>query len=209
MTALPNNFISASENTLTSEQLLEQGLGFHQEGHLDKAIEVYQRLLTQAPEHADALHLMGEALYRKRHYAQALSYVNSAIAHTPHHFYLNTRANILLELGHLKEAEQDLRRAIKVEPNYLEAHINLSNVYRKQDDFKKAKRYSDLAIKINPDSAAAWNALGAVQMESGQLNLALASFDQALDLAPEALIILKNKAKILAAQKKWEEGDRH
>ena len=205
MTALPNNFISASENTLTSEQLLEQGLGFHQEGHLDKAIEVYQRLLTQAPEHADALHLMGEALYRKRHYAQALSYVNSAIAHSPHPFYLNTRANILLELGHLKEAEQDLKRAIKAEPDYLEAHINLSNVYRKQDDFKKAKQYSDLAIKINPESAAAWNALGAVQMESGQLDIALTSFDQALSLAPEALIIVKNKAKILAAQKKWEE----
>jgi protein O-GlcNAc transferase len=206
MPVLPTNQLSDNEKIFSPEQLLERGLVFHQNGQLDQAIEIYRDLLVQSPEHSDALHLLGEAIYRQCHYEQALAYLNRAVAHTPHHFYLNTRATVLLELGHFIESEQDLKRAIKVEPTYLEAHINLSNVYRKQNNFKNAKRYSELAIQLNPESAAAWNALGAIQMESGQLELALKSFDQALVFAPEALLITKNKAIILAAQKKWTEA---
>ena len=151
MPVLPTNQLSDNEKIFPSEQLLERGLVFHQNGQLDQAIEIYQNLLVQSPDHSDALHLLGEAIYRQGHYEQALAYLNRAVAQAPHHFYLNTRATILLELGHFREAEQDLKRAIKLEPTYLEAHINLSNVYRKQNNFKNAKRYSELAIKLNPE----------------------------------------------------------
>ncbi|MBK7502907.1 MAG: tetratricopeptide repeat protein [Polaromonas sp.] len=119
---------------------------------------------------------------------------------------MNTRGIVFLEYGYLLEAEQDLRRAIKVLPNYLEAHINLSNVLRKKGDFKNAKKYGELAVKLDPNSAAAWNALGAQQMESAKLDEAIASFDKALSLAPKALVTIKNKAKILVVQKKWQEA---
>lgn len=190
----------------TPEQLLEHGLSFHRVGNHAQAIQVYQDLLKLAPAHADALHLMGEALYRQGRYDEALAYLNRAVASAPHHFYLNTRGMVFLELGYLMEAEQDLRRAIKAVPDYLEAHINLSNVYRKKRDFKNAKRYGELAVKLNPQSAAAWNTVGAVQMESQQLEAALVSFDHALTLAPDALVTVKNKAKILVVQKKWQEA---
>lgn len=188
------------------EQLLEQGLSFHRVGNHARAIQVYQDLLKLAPAHADALHLMGEALYRQGRYDEALAYLNRAVACSPHHFYLNTRGMVFLELGYLMEAEQDLRRAIKAVPDYLEAHINLSNVYRKKSDFKNAKRYGELAVKLNPQSAAAWNSVGAVQMESNKLDDALISFEHALSLVPNALVTIKNKAKILVVQKKWQEA---
>ncbi|MBK7502137.1 MAG: tetratricopeptide repeat protein [Polaromonas sp.] len=59
---------------------------------------------------------------------------------------------------------------------------------------------------LDPNSAAAWNALGAQQMESAKLDEAIASFDKALSLAPQALVTIKNKAKILVVQKKWQEA---
>ena len=180
----------------TPEQLLEDGLKHHRVGNYAQAIQVYQDLLKLAPEYADASHLMGEALYRQGRYNEALACLNRAIASSPHHFFLNTRGMIFLELGYLTEAEQDIRRAIKAVPDYLEAHINLSNVYRQKGNFKNATRYSELAVKLNPQSAAAWNAVGAVQMESQKLEDALISFDRALALAPQTLATIKNKAKI-------------
>lgn len=191
---------------ISLEQLLELGLNSHRAGHHEQAISIYQELLGRAPVHADALHLMGEALYRLGRFNDSLSYLNRAIAITAHHFYLNTRGMVFLELGHLREAEQDLRRAIKVVPDYLEAHINLSNVCRKRGDFKKAKNFGEMAVKLDPQSAAAWNTVGAVQMEAHQLDAALDSFNQALLLAPDALVTVKNKAKILVFQKKWVEA---
>lgn len=190
----------------TPEQLLEDGLSHHRIGNYSQAIQIYQDLLKLAPDYADASHLMGEALYRQGRYNEALVCLNRAIASSPHHFFLNTRGMIFLERGYLREAEQDLRRAIKAVPDYLEAHINLSNVYRQKGNFKNATRYGELAVKLNPQSAAAWNAVGAVQMEFQKLEDALISFDRALALAPETLATVKNKAKILVVQKKWQEA---
>jgi protein O-GlcNAc transferase len=197
---------SLKENRLSPEQMLEHGLAYHRDGDLTEAMRVYQELLALVPNHADALHLMGEALYRQGQSGAALSYLNRAIASVPHHFYLNTRGTVFLETGHLMEAEQDLRRAIKLVPDYLEAHINLSNVCRQKKDFKHAKRFGELAVKLNPQSAAAWNAVGAVHMELAKLDEALQAFDRALQISPNALITVKNKAKILVVQKKWQDA---
>ena len=185
-------------------ELLEHGLVYHRDGNYSYAIQVYQELLALVPEHADALHLIGEAHYRQGQLGTALSYLNRAIAAVAHHFYLNTRGMVLLESGHLMQAEQDLRRAIKAVPDYLEAHINLSNVCRQKKDFKHAKRFAEQAVKLNVQSAAAWNAVGSVEMESARLDEALQAFDRALAIAPRAWVTVKNKAKILVAQKKWQ-----
>jgi protein O-GlcNAc transferase len=197
---------SLKENRLSPEQMLEQALAFHRAGNLTEAMRVYQELLAWVPDHADALHLMGEALYRQGQFGAALSYLNRAIAIAPHHFYLNTRGTVLFEGGYLMEAEQDLRRAIKIVPDYLEAHINLSNVCRQKKDFKHAKRFGELAVKLNPQSAAAWNAVGSAYMEQAKLEDALQAFDHALQISPQALITVKNKAKILVVQKKWQDA---
>ncbi len=122
----------------------------------------YREILSIEPAHADALHLTGEVLYRAGQYQNALQYLNHAIAKTPHHFYINTRSLVFLEMRLLQEAENDLLRAIKLVPNYLEAHINISNVYRnKKPTLKKPKNMAEMAVKLDRQhSAAAWNALG-------------------------------------------------
>ncbi|MBK7502136.1 MAG: tetratricopeptide repeat protein [Polaromonas sp.] len=107
-------------------QRFELGLKHHQAGNLNLAVSTYREILSIEPRHADALHLLGEALYRLGQFDESLFNLNRAIEVSPHHFYLNTRGIVFLEYGYLLEAEQDLRRAIKVLPNYLEAHINLT-----------------------------------------------------------------------------------
>ncbi len=196
---------SGSKTSIDCAVLLERGLAFHQAGQLQEAFNVYQEILSVEPAHADALHLTGEVLYRAGQYQNALQYLNHAIAQTPHHFYMNTRSLVFLEMRLLQEAENDLLRAIKLVPNYLEAHINISNVYRNKANFKKAKLFAEKALQISPSSAAAWSALGAVQMETNQLEDALETFSKSLELAPNAFATIKNKSKILVAMKKWHE----
>lgn len=186
--------------------MLEDGLSFHRAGDYVKAIQCYRDILLLYPHYADALHLLGEASFRQGLFEQSLNYLNHAIAITPHCFYLNTRSMVLLELGKLMEAEQDLRRAVKIDVNYLEAYINLSNVCRNKRDFKNAKKFNDIALKISPESAAVWNTIGATQMEADELEEAVQAFQKALALDPNALVAKKNIAMIYVAQKKWQEA---
>ncbi|MBC7697924.1 MAG: tetratricopeptide repeat protein [Bacteroidia bacterium] len=189
-----------------SPTLLEQGIALHQQGHYTQAIQCYEAILAQSPNHPDALHLIGEAHYRQGAIEAGLHYVNRAIAQNPQAIYFNTRGTVLLALQQYLLAEQDLKQAIKLAPNYLEAHINLSNVFRQNKAYKNAKRYADKALSLNPQSAAAWNAFGSVQMEQGKLIEAIEGFNQALGIEPNYWLAAKNKAVILCAQKNWPQA---
>lgn len=184
-------------------RLLEQGLSLHRVGRFAEAQQVYANLLSLFPEHADALHLTGEALYRQGRPKLALNYVNRAIAQSPHHFYFNTRATIFMHMGLLAEAQQDLRRAIKALPNYPEAYVNLSAVYRQQKKFRQAREAAAEATRLAPQAPAAWNNAGAIDMEQNRFDEAVEQFMQALKLDPGYTTAHKNIGKIRAHQKDW------
>lgn len=186
--------------------LLNQGIALHSQGHYAQAIQCYEAIIVESPNHPDALHLMGEALYRQGAVEVGLQYINRAIAENPQAIYFNTRGTVLLALQQYLLAEQDLKKAIKLAPNYLEAHVNLSNLFRQKKDYKHAKRYAEKALALNNQSAAAWNIAGSVQMEQGQFAGAMMSFDHALRIEPTFWLPAKNKAAILCAQKKWIEA---
>ncbi len=186
-----------------ASRLLEQGLTQHRMGRFTEALRIYENLLSQFPEHADALHLTGEALYRQGRPKLALNYVNRAIAKSPHHFYFNTRATIFMHMGLLAEAQQDLRRAIKALPNYPEAYVNLSAVYRQQKKFRQAREAAGEATRLAPQAPAAWNNAGAIDMEQDRLEEAVEQFRQALKLDSGYIAAHKNIGKIRAHQKDW------
>lgn len=186
-----------------ADSLLEQGLVLHRVGRFTEALQVYEALLSRFPEHADALHLTGEALYRQGRPKLALNYVNRAIARSPHHFYFNTRATIFMHMGLLAEAQQDLRRAIKTLPNYPEAYVNLSAVYRQQKKFRQAREAAAEATRLAPLAPAAWNNAGAIDMEQDRFDEAVAQFGQALKLDAGYVVAHKNIGKIRAHQKDW------
>jgi len=175
----------------------------HRQGRFAEALQAYEHLLSRFPEHADALHLTGEALYRQGRPKLALNCVNRAIARSPHHFYFNTRATIFMHMGLLAEAQQDLRRAIKAFPNYPEAYVNLSAVYRQQKKFRQAREAAADATRLAPQAPAAWNNAGAIDMEQDRFDEAIVQFDQALKLDPGYTSAHKNIGKIRAHQKDW------
>ena len=58
-------------------------------------------------------------------------------------------------LNKLKEAELSYRKAIKIKPDYADAHCNLGNILKDLDKLKEAELSYRKAIKIKPDYADA------------------------------------------------------
>ena len=67
---------------------------------------------------------------------------------------------ILKEEGDLPAAETYFHKAIKIRPNFAEAHCNLGNLLRELDKLEEAEIFTRKAIKINPNYAIANYNLG-------------------------------------------------
>ena len=71
-------------------------------------------------------------------------------------------------LGRHDEAEECLRKALEVDPDYDEAHYNLGYNYKKEGKFALAEKHLRRAIEIDPKYALAYAELG--ELLAGQKN---------------------------------------
>lgn len=88
-------------------------------------------------------------------------------------------------LGRHDEAEECLRKALKVDPDYEEAHYNLGYIHKKKGNFALAEKHLRRAIEIDPKYAFAFAQLG--ELLAGQKNRtkeAVRCLSNAVDLDP-------------------------
>ena len=76
---------------------------------------------------------------------------------------------ILRNLGKLKDAELSTRKAIKLNPNFVEAHINLGGILKDLGKIEEAELSTHKAIELNPNFVEAYSNLGSILRELGKL----------------------------------------
>ncbi len=91
---------------------------------------------------------------------------------------------ILKKLGKLKEAEILYRKAIKLNPNFANAHLNLGNILNYLGNLQEAELSTRKAIKLNPDLAEAHANLGNILRDLGNLQEAELSTRKAIQINP-------------------------
>jgi tetratricopeptide (TPR) repeat protein len=93
---------------------------------------------------------------------------------------------VLDRLKRHDEAEECLRKALEVDPDYSEAHYNLGYAYRKDGKFALAEKHLKRALEIDPKYELAYAELGALL--AGQKNRtkeAVGYLKSAIDLNPD------------------------
>jgi tetratricopeptide (TPR) repeat protein len=68
---------------LTTRQILDQAMGFHRAGDAPSAEEIYHRVLSREPNHAEALHLLGLLSSQMGRQSAALELIERAIHADP------------------------------------------------------------------------------------------------------------------------------
>ncbi len=94
------------------------------------------------------------------------------------------KAVVLRELGQLRMAESELREALRLQPDHVEARLLLARVVQQQGRLQEALGQYQQALRRAPETlrAAAWLQLGHVYRELGRLDSAAVSFQEALRL---------------------------
>ncbi len=92
---------------------------------------------------------------------------------------------ILKNIGKLKEAEINYRKAIEVNPDFASAHFNLGNILINLGRLQEAKVSTCKAIELNPDNANFHCTMGLIMRDLGNLQEAEVSIRKAIELNPD------------------------
>ena len=97
----------------------------------------------------------------------------------------NFQGDYLYENGKYKEAIESYQEAIRIKPDYVQAHCNLGDAYKKSGEFPKAIESYKEAIRIKPDYVQAHYNLGNAYRKSGEFPKAIESYKQAIRIKPD------------------------
>ena len=98
---------------------------------------------------------------------------------------LNKLAMIYEYLGRLDEAEKECREALKINPDFAEAHYNLGVLLGNKGRKEDAEAEYRESLRIKPDFAFAHNNLGALLTEMGRKEDAEAEYRESLRINPD------------------------
>jgi tetratricopeptide (TPR) repeat protein len=86
--------------------------------------------------------------------------------------------------GKVEQAVEKMRSAIRIFPDYFDAHLQLGNTFLKVDQFNDAIAELDLARQINPNDERAYQSFGLLLMKQKNFPVAVAVFAEAARLNP-------------------------
>ena len=152
-----------------------------------------RELIARAAEHQRAGRLeQAEAAYRE------------ILRRDPRHVEaLRLLALVAMQTEHYGQAEQLLKRAVEIAPDFLAAWIDLSRAQLERLDLAAAHASISRAIGLNPRSANVQVHAANVQARSGRHDAAIETFRRAIEINPSsnaALVGLGNTLKTVGRQ---------
>ena len=168
------------------ELFFTEGYLYHNLGQMDKANEVYDRILTDNPGYEDALFFKGVAHYQAQEYEQALTVFTQAATINPdsphNHYYLGVTYR---GLGEREKAVAAFRRALACQPDHYPSLDELAFTYFDLRRYLEAFEVYQQILRLDPENAKAYYYLGLIFYETGRPEEAIWCYEKTLAVSPE------------------------
>ena len=142
--------------------------------------------------------------YRRGEPAEALAGLEKVPESARNPTFLVYRAGLLLTVGRVDEARQDIERVLALDPRAAGAFALQAVIAVVQDDKAGALKLASQAVELDPNSATARLALSYSQQAVFKIDDALASVQKAVDLDPNNALAWARLAEL-----EMSVGDRH
>jgi tetratricopeptide (TPR) repeat protein len=106
-------------------------------------------------------------------------------------------------------ALQAYREAVKLNPKFSDAYVNMGNVFFNQKKYEEAAPYYRFAIEAEPDKARAYFHLGNTLDEAGSTKEAIDCYQKARDLDSSPPDVHYNLAAACEKLEQWREAFHH
>jgi predicted O-linked N-acetylglucosamine transferase (SPINDLY family) len=189
------------------QDLLIKGFGFHQNGDLISAGEIYAQILKIQPLHFDALHLSGLIAAKSEQFDIAETLITKAISVNPNNApaYCNL-GNVFLNQGKYDLATQNYSKALSLKPNYEEAFYSRGLAHQRLGDLNKAQQDYQAALLINPRHIGTLTNLGNTYQLQKKYDEAIEWYQRAIELNLPVAEPFNNRGNLYHEQRRFKEA---
>ena len=174
--------------SIKNSYLLTEAVDFHKKGFIDKAKEIYGKILKQDPANTEVLKLSAIIEIQLNNYSQALYYINKSIKtnNTIAELY-SIKGISLKNLKRYDEALSNFQKAIEIDRNFVDAYFNMSSVYQIKNELKKSLDNLYEVIKIDVNNYKAFSNIAFIKIKQSQYHEALKNLEKAININPNYL----------------------
>ncbi|NTW52419.1 MAG: tetratricopeptide repeat protein [Chlorobiaceae bacterium] len=169
------------KNAAQAQAEFEQAFACHRQGELAQAATLYEKVLSVAPNHVDALHLAGLIAAQTNNPHKAVDLIGKAIAIQPGNAAFHGNLGIVLNgLNEFESAVASFDKAVTIKPDFPEAWYNRGIALQGLNMLNAAVESFDKAITIKSDFAEAHFDRANALHELNRFDEALSGFDNAI-----------------------------
>jgi len=202
----------------SGEAHLRLGIDFFLTDELNVAIDEFREASRQRPDYADAYHNLGVALAKTGDLTGALAAWSQAerldVQAGSLRYHLSALVSFnygisLVRDGRLTEAMEQWQGALRIQPDFPEAHYALGLGYVAAGNPVPAVAHFQETLRHTPDWPNVYEALGLAYYESHEYVLAEQAWSQALALKPDFPKVHANLGLLRLQEGNYQEAIRH
>jgi Flp pilus assembly protein TadD len=184
----------------TPEPALDEAVAHHTAGRLADAEFGYRHVLSLAPAHPDALHLLGVLLHQTGRSAEAEPLVCRAIQVDANQSSFHTHLGLILAtLGRLNEAIECHRSAVALDPRSADAHNNLGVALAAAGRPGEAIDSDRRAVALRPTDVTTLDNLARALHADDRFAESAAVYRQAITIDPSSAALHAELGHVLRA----------
>ncbi len=188
-------------------QLLQSAIDHHRAGRLSPAEQLYRQILSQNPNHPDALHLFGLLALQTNHIPESIQLIEKAVSIKPNYpEAIYNLGNAYRSAGHPDRAVSLFQRALALHPNDPQILQRLAESHADLGQFQPAIQYFQQALTRNPNDFSLLNELALVLASVNRNDEAFTYFNRALAINPNSFEVYNNLANVHKVLRQYPEA---
>jgi tetratricopeptide (TPR) repeat protein len=189
------------------EFLVNKAIKLHVRGKVDKAEEIYKKIINIDPNNIISLNNLGSILNTKENFEKSLSFVNRALEIKPDYAdALNNKGNCLKGLNKFDEAIEYYKKGLIIKPNFVGALNNLATSYNSIGRHEEAIPIFKKVIELKPNYYEALYNQGICLYNLNLFDEAKDSYEKAIKVKPDFIEAYYNLSLLQMLQGNYKEG---
>lgn len=170
------------------------GIAYQQEGDLETAEDSYREAQSLQPNHPFTNFQLGQLLFQKNEYEEALKFLNNAAEQDPDNaIYLGTLAAVYDELDEFDKSETLYEKALEIDPDNATILNNYSySLAEREIRLDDALLMVKKALEVDPGNGAFLDTLGWVYYKLGKYEDALRYIKKSIEVRDTSAEVLEH-----------------